>query len=111
MIRIAPAGRALAVVAATSLALTACGGGGNTAAPASSSAAPSSAAAAAKGDGTLTVGTLLPQTGSLAFLGPPEFAGVDAALKEINEAGGVLGKPVTKYDTDSGDATTNIASQ
>jgi ABC-type branched-subunit amino acid transport system substrate-binding protein len=111
MIRIAPAGRALAVVAATSLALTACGGGGNTAAPASSSAAPSSAAAAAKGDGTLTVGTLLPQTGSLAFLGPPEFAGVDAALKEINEAGGVLGKPVTKYDTDSGDTTTNIASQ
>ncbi|MCA2222620.1 ABC transporter substrate-binding protein [Nonomuraea sp. NEAU-L178] len=111
MIRIAPAGRALAVVAATSLALTACGGGGNTAAPASSSAAPSSAAAAAKGDGTLTVGTLLPQTGSLAFLGPPEFAGVDAAIKEINEAGGVLGKPVTKYDTDSGDTTTNIASQ
>ncbi|MBT2228672.1 ABC transporter substrate-binding protein [Nonomuraea sp. NEAU-A123] len=111
MIRIAPAGRVLAVVAATSLALTACGGGGDTAAPASSSAAPSSAAPAAKGDGTLTVGTLLPQTGSLAFLGPPEFAGVDAAIKEINEAGGVLGKPVTKYDTDSGDTTTNIASQ
>ncbi|WP_250905868.1 ABC transporter substrate-binding protein [Nonomuraea sp. NEAU-A123] len=59
----------------------------------------------------MTVGTLLPQTGSLAFLGPPEFAGVDAAIKEINEAGGVLGKPVTKYDTDSGDTTTNIASQ
>ncbi|WP_219533605.1 ABC transporter substrate-binding protein [Nonomuraea guangzhouensis] len=111
MIRIAPAGRVLAVVAATSLALTACGGGGDTAKPASSSAAPSSAAPAAKGDGTLTVGTLLPQTGSLAFLGPPEFAGVDAAIKEINEAGGVLGKPVTKYDTDSGDTTTNIASQ
>jgi ABC-type branched-subunit amino acid transport system substrate-binding protein len=111
MIRIAPAGRVLAVVAATSLALTACGGGGDTAAPASSSAAPSSGAPAAKGDGTLTVGTLLPQTGSLAFLGPPEFAGVDAAIKEINEAGGVLGKPVTKYDTDSGDTTTNIASQ
>ncbi|UBU16991.1 ABC transporter substrate-binding protein [Nonomuraea gerenzanensis] len=112
MIRIAPVGRALAVVAATSLALTACGGGGgDTATQASQSAAPASSAPAAKGDGTLTLGTLLPQTGSLAFLGPPEFAGVDLALKEINEAGGVLGKPVAKFDTDSGDTTTNIASQ
>ncbi|GGT41890.1 ABC transporter substrate-binding protein [Nonomuraea spiralis] len=112
MIRIAPAGRFLAVAAAASLALTACGGGGsNTATQSSQPAAPSSSAPAAKGDGTLTIGTLLPQTGSLAFLGPPEFAGVDLAIKEINEAGGVLGKPVTKYDTDSGDTTTNIASQ
>ncbi|MEU4577733.1 ABC transporter substrate-binding protein [Nonomuraea sp. ATR24] len=111
MIRIAPVGRVLAVAAATSLALTACGGGSNTATPESPSAAPSSAAPAAKGDGTLTLGTLLPQTGSLAFLGPPEFAGVDLAVKEINEAGGVLGKPVNKIHTDSGDTTTNIASQ
>ncbi|HEX4812463.1 MAG TPA: ABC transporter substrate-binding protein [Nonomuraea sp.] len=112
MIRIAPVGRALAVVAATSLALTACGGGdSNTATQASPSAPASSAAPATKGDGTLTLGTLLPQTGSLAFLGPPEFAGVDLALKEINEAGGVLGKQVVKHDTDSGDTTTNIASQ
>ena len=28
------------------------------------------------GDGVLTIGSILPQTGSLAFLGPPEFAGV-----------------------------------
>ncbi|MFC7107493.1 ABC transporter substrate-binding protein [Nonomuraea rubra] len=54
---------------------------------------------------------MLPQTGSLAYLGPPMFGGVDLALKEINGAGGVLGKPVTKSDTDSGDTTTNIASQ
>jgi branched-chain amino acid transport system substrate-binding protein len=54
---------------------------------------------------------LLPQTGSLAFLGPPEFAGVDLAIKEINEAGGVLGKDVAKVDSDSGDTSTNIASQ
>ncbi|WP_336209199.1 ABC transporter substrate-binding protein [Nonomuraea sp. LPB2021202275-12-8] len=112
MIRIAPMGRALAVVAVTGLALTACGGGSDTAAPPSPSTASSSAAApAAEGDGVLTLGTLLPQTGSLAFLGPPEFAGVDLAVKEINEAGGVLGKPVAKIHTDSGDTTTNIASQ
>ncbi|MEV3979963.1 ABC transporter substrate-binding protein [Nonomuraea sp. NPDC049758] len=116
MIRIAPAGRFLAVAAAASLALTACGGGGDTAAQQTTSAAPSSSAPAtqteaAKGDGTLTIGTVLPQTGSLAFLGPPEFAGVDQAVKEINDAGGVLGKPVTKVHTDSGDTTTNVASQ
>ncbi|GAA5052461.1 branched-chain amino acid transport system substrate-binding protein [Thermocatellispora tengchongensis] len=112
MIRIAPLGRALAVAAAASLALTACGGGDeDTAAPAESSAPASSAPAAAKGDGTLTIGTLLPQTGDLAFLGPPEFAGVDLAVEEINAAGGVLGKPVTKIHTDSGDAKTDIASQ
>ncbi|WP_219461718.1 ABC transporter substrate-binding protein [Nonomuraea rhizosphaerae] len=109
MIRIS---RALAVATAAGLALAACSSGGTTTAPiASGSAAAPSSAPAAKGDGTLTIGTVLPQTGSLAYLGPPEIAGVDLAVKEINEAGGVLGKPVTKYDTDSGDTTTNIASQ
>ncbi|RIJ78480.1 amino acid ABC transporter substrate-binding protein [Nakamurella silvestris] len=59
----------------------------------------------------LKIGTLLPQTGSLAFLGPPEFAGVHLALKEINEAGGVLGSDVVGIDSDSGDTSTNIATQ
>ena len=66
---------------------------------------------AGKSDGKLTVGDLLPQTGSLATLGPPEFAGVGLAIKEINAAGGVLGKPVTEIPGDSGDATTDIATQ
>jgi ABC-type branched-subunit amino acid transport system substrate-binding protein len=61
------------------------------------------------GDGTLTIGTLLPQTGSLAFLGPPEFAGVDLAREEINAAGGVLGKPIVTIEGDSGDTESNIA--
>ena len=37
-------------------------------------------------EGLLCIGTALPQTGSLAFLGPPEEAGVALALKDINEA-------------------------
>jgi ABC-type branched-subunit amino acid transport system substrate-binding protein len=57
----------------------------------------------------LVVGTLLPATGDLAFLGPPEFAGVDLAIKDINAAGGVLGKPVTQVKGDSGDGSPNIA--
>ena len=63
------------------------------------------------GDGVLTIGTLLPQTGSLAFLGPPEFAGFDLAVEEINAAGGVLGKPVVGIEGDSGDTSTDTASQ
>jgi branched-chain amino acid transport system substrate-binding protein len=57
------------------------------------------------------LGTLLPQTGDLAFLGPPEFAGVDAAVADINAAGGVLGQQVTQVKADSGDGTPDIAGQ
>jgi len=61
------------------------------------------------GDGVFKVGTLLPETGSLAFLGPPEFAGAELAISEINEAGGVLGKPAELSQGDSGDTTTDLA--
>ncbi len=106
--------RSVAVAGVAALALAACGGSdeagtGTTASPTGGTTETSSTVA--QGDGTLKLGTLLPQTGSLAFLGPPEFAGVDAALKDINDAGGVLGKPVEKSDSDSGDTSTNIASQ
>ncbi|MFC4139850.1 MULTISPECIES: ABC transporter substrate-binding protein [unclassified Microbacterium] len=37
-------------------------------------------------DLTLKLGSLLPQTGSLAFLGPPMESGVGLAVQEINEA-------------------------
>lgn len=61
------------------------------------------------GDGVLKIGTLLPKTGSLAFLGPPEFAGVDLAIKEINDNGGVLGNPVETVEGDSGDTENKVA--
>ncbi len=64
-----------------------------------------------KGDGVLKIGGLLPQTGSLAFLGPPEFAGAELAIKDVNDAGGALGKPVVYSPGDSGDTSTDIASQ
>ncbi len=93
----------LAAVAATSaLVLAACGGGDD-------DGGSDNNAAESKSDGTLTVGSLLPQTGSLAFLGPPEFAGVDLAIQEINEAGGVLGKDVVGVKADSGDTDSGIA--
>lgn len=52
-------------------------------------------------DLTLNVGTVLPQTGALAFLGPPEEAGALLAAKHINEAD--LGIQVELTLGDSGD--------
>ena len=54
-------------------------------------------------DGTLQIGGLLPQTGNLAFLGPPEEAGVALAVEEMNAAGGVLGNDVVFSPGDSSD--------
>jgi ABC-type branched-subunit amino acid transport system substrate-binding protein len=63
------------------------------------------------GDGVFKVGTLLPETGSLAFLGPPEIAGAQLAVADINAAGGVLGVPAEITLSDSGDTSTDIANQ
>ena len=94
--------RLAAIASASALALAACGGG-------DSDDEGDDNTAKAKGDGVFTVGSLLPQTGSLAFLGPPEFAGVDLAVKEINEAGGVLGKDAKHVKGDPGDTDSGIA--
>jgi ABC-type branched-subunit amino acid transport system substrate-binding protein len=103
MIRSRHAVRAAALAGAGALVLTACSSGGS---------GSSSATSASADKGPLIVGTLLPQTGSLSFLGPPEIAGVGLAVKEINAAGGVLGKPVKLENADSSDAdNAEIATQ
>ena len=109
MILPARSSRTLAALGASALVLTACSGADgdpDTAAPASSEGAETPTA---EGDGTLTIGTLLPQTGNLAFLGPPMFAGVDLALKEINDAGGILDQEVAIIEGDSGDTQQDVA--
>jgi branched-chain amino acid transport system substrate-binding protein len=55
-------------------------------------------------DTTLNIGGILPTTGNLAYLGPPEIAGVNAAVADINAAGGVLGNKVVAKFWDSGAA-------
>ncbi len=62
------------------------------------------------GDGVLTVGTIFPVTGDLAFLGPAEIFGAALAIEDINAAGGVFGVDVVLEQGDSGDTTTDIAS-
>jgi neutral amino acid transport system substrate-binding protein len=53
----------------------------------------------------LKVGGILPLTGNLAFLGPPEVAGVGLAVSDINAAGGVDGADACHDVQDSGDST------
>ncbi len=111
MIRSTRTARLAVVAAAAALVLSSCGsdddGGDDTAGESpSSSEAPD---VAKTGDGTLVIGSLLPTTGDLAFLGPPEIAGVNTAIADINAAGGVNGAQVTHVEADSGDGTPNIA--
>jgi ABC-type branched-subunit amino acid transport system substrate-binding protein len=109
MIRTTRAARLGAALAAATLVLTACGGGEEEPTATPTDEGGSSSGEAPAGDGVLTIGNLLPQTGDLAFLGPPEFAGVKLAVEEMNAAGGVLGEDVANIDADSGDGTPDIA--
>lgn len=61
------------------------------------------------GDGVLKIGTLFPASGGLAFVSPAQVAGVRAAARDINAAGGVAGQQVVVISKDSGDATTETA--
>jgi len=97
MTRTTRAVQAAALAGAVALVLTAC-------ASSDDADAGSDETTAAAASGPLILGTLLPQTGTLAYLGPPEIAGVDLAVQEINEAGGVLGEDVTVEHADSSDA-------
>ena len=90
--------RAAALAGVVALALTACSSDSG------SESTESSSAAGGSDSGALKIGSILPQTGSLAFLGPPEIAGVNLAVEEINAAGGVLGSDVEHIALDSSDA-------
>jgi neutral amino acid transport system substrate-binding protein len=51
------------------------------------------------------VGGILPITGTLSALGPPEISGVGLAVSDINAAGGVNGADACHNILDSGDST------
>lgn len=53
-------------------------------------------------DGGLVLGTLVPQSGDLSVIVKSLQTPIDMAVKEINDAGGVLGKPVTVVEGDDG---------
>lgn len=100
----------VAIAGVSALLLTACAsGGGSTTAPTEEPADSGDALPIAEGERALDIkfGTILPQSGTLAFLGPPEEAGVELAQQEINEAASGLNLDVIYRD--SGDTTTDIA--
>ena len=53
-------------------------------------------------DGELKLGTLVPQTGDLSVIVESLQTPVDLAVKAINDAGGVNGKPVVVVEADDG---------
>lgn len=110
--------RLMAGTAVLGLALTACGddsgnaeentastpsaseSGGSTESFTNDKCSPSQTSANA-----LRVGGILPLTGNLAYLGPPEIAGVGLAVSDINAAGGVGDAKACHDIQDSGDST------
>ena len=106
----------IAVVGAGALVLAGCSGGGGgeasseafdfpidceAAAPASYTPEYSSTTTGPGTDLVYKIGTALPVTGNLAFLGPPEIAGTQLATSEVNEA--AKGVTVDLIQGDSGD--------
>lgn len=62
------------------------------------------------GDATLTIGTLLPTSGTLSFMVPAQLAGAQLAVRDIQAAGGVPGTDaITLIDADSGDESSTTA--
>ncbi len=92
-----PRARILTVVAVTVLALAGCSSAPMPTPTPTPSPTP-------LGDGVLRIGTLFPTSGTTSFLGASQIAGVDAAVRAINEAGGVNGEPVEVIHRDSADA-------
>jgi len=93
--------RGAALVAAGALVLTACGGNGD-------------GSAQGGGDGEvepLQLGSILPQTGDLAFLGPPQEQAIGYAVETINEAGGVLGEEMPSVNVADESDQASIASE
>jgi len=113
--------KVLAGTAALTLTLAACGSNDDPEAednpsgsestsetPSESAATETFAAAKCKSETSadaFRVGGILPLTGNLAFLGPPEIAGVGLAVSDINAAGGVGGAMSCTDVQDSGDST------
>lgn len=95
----------VAILGASALVLAGCSGGGD----GGSGSGGGSGSEGGSGDLSLKIGAILPQTGTLAVLGPPEIAGVDLAVEDINAAG--AGISITAEQKDSGDTSTDIATQ
>ncbi|MEX0868496.1 MAG: ABC transporter substrate-binding protein [Nitriliruptoraceae bacterium] len=106
--------RRIAALSVAALIVAACGGGDDEPAETPEPEAPSEEPSEepeesedeAAGDAQLHLGYVLPETGPLAFLGPPMIESVNLAVADMNAAGGVLGSEVLLTTGDeAGDAS------
>ena len=67
------------------------------------------AGCAGKSDGDLTIGVLVPTSGSEAYYGTDMLQSYELAVGEINEAGGILGRKLVLFQADDG-CDANMAS-
>ncbi|HRP99042.1 MAG TPA: ABC transporter substrate-binding protein [Terrimesophilobacter sp.] len=100
---------AAAALALTALVLAGCSG--DPMPTPSPSASPTPTPEGSFGDGELLIGSLVPMTGSDAGIALAQVAGVELAVREINEAGGVGGVPIVTVHRDSGDASTETLAE
>ena len=92
---------AAAVVAAATLVLAGCGSSDSDSGSGSGGSG-SSSKAAAKGDGTLTIGSLLPRPVTSRSSARRSSPACRPAIDDINAQGGVLGEDVVQVKADSG---------
>jgi branched-chain amino acid transport system substrate-binding protein len=103
----------VALIGVSALVLTGCsstGGGGSTTSPETTTPADAGDALpidAGDRDLAVKLGQLAPQSGSLAFLGPPQIAAAQLAVNDINAAD--LGIQLELNVRDEGDTTVDVA--
>jgi branched-chain amino acid transport system substrate-binding protein len=102
--RAVPGRRAAAAIAVTALGAAACSGGGGSATPTvpSTDSPVATVVPRTNVDGHFRLGVWLPESGSAAILGTPLLAGVELAVREINESGGVNGQLLEVITRDEG---------
>ncbi len=94
---------------ALALALSGCFASPSPATTASPTPIPTMGQPMPTGDGTLVVGAAVPLTGADGGLGAASLAGVELAVRDIDEAGGVGGVPVLVLHADAATADTAVA--
>ena len=71
--------------------------------PSPAATVPAAPQPAASGDGVLRIGTLFSTTGAYADYSGAQVAGVELAVRELNQAGGVGGRPVEVFHRNAAD--------
>lgn len=90
----------LILAGSLALSLTACGSSGSSAGSASAGSSASASGSSDGSGGTIVLGTISPNTGSLAAYGSAVTTAVDLAVGEINAAGGINGSQVKVINAD-----------